>query len=232
MTAVEARQQLKDEVAKSGTTQKEWYRGTYLRSNHWKALRIRKLAAVGKKCDKCSATGVMDVHHLQYHNIFDVELADLQVLCRICHELEHGGPFKTANKKKKPRAKRTPRISGQLTKKQRRRQKRDERIKKKDAARVFAKQQPPNLGFDHSRPDLVKFVTARLAHIKLACEKNRALNGILAELRKIPNSDHAHRLISSMKVSKKGRLLREVMAEERAADAVAELDARFAHMAE
>ncbi len=38
----------------------------------------------------CGTRKRLDVHHLNYKNIHDVTVDDLQVLCRKCHNKEHG----------------------------------------------------------------------------------------------------------------------------------------------
>lgn len=74
----------------------------YLQSDHWRALRNLKLEQSGKECKICGSNKEIEVHHLQYHNLYDVCLGDLQVLCRYCHTLYH--KFKK-NKSKKMRKK-------------------------------------------------------------------------------------------------------------------------------
>lgn len=78
-----------DEVAKYGKTMREWYRDIYLRSGHWMQLRLRKLVHANRKCERCGAVGNLDIHHKNYRDIYDVEMDDLEALCRACHNLEH-----------------------------------------------------------------------------------------------------------------------------------------------
>lgn len=66
---------------------RKWYREVYLKSDHWHELRSRKLKQ-NPKCERCPARAC-DVHHVNYRNIFDVQLSDLLSLCRPCHEREH-----------------------------------------------------------------------------------------------------------------------------------------------
>ena len=69
---------------------KHHYRFKYLKSEHWGNLRIAKLASVDAKCKHCGARDLSnDVHHLRYKKLYDVELDDLVVLCRSCHDLSH-----------------------------------------------------------------------------------------------------------------------------------------------
>jgi len=92
--------ELKLQLATSGMSKKRWYNEIYLKSPHWKLLRAKKINSVGRKCEKCGSFHEIQVHHLKYRSIFDVELADLQVLCGDCHRGEH---------KKKPRNRRVSR---------------------------------------------------------------------------------------------------------------------------
>lgn len=66
---------------------REWYRSVYLHSDHWRELRARKLAN-NPRCQRCGAKAG-DVHHRRYRSIFDVQLRDLESLCRKCHKAEH-----------------------------------------------------------------------------------------------------------------------------------------------
>lgn len=67
----------------------------YLRGEHWQNLRKEKLEK-NPKCEKCGTYNSLDIHHLQYRDLYDVTLKDLQTLCRLCHDKEHD----KANKKK------------------------------------------------------------------------------------------------------------------------------------
>lgn len=61
----------------------------YLKSDHWKSLRNRKLSHSKRRCAICGSKERLEVHHLQYKNIFDVDLTDLRILCNRCHKLYH-----------------------------------------------------------------------------------------------------------------------------------------------
>lgn len=61
----------------------------YLNSEKWKKKRFMALTFYGNKCDKCSATKRLDVHHLTYERFGKELLADLQILCRKCHDEVH-----------------------------------------------------------------------------------------------------------------------------------------------
>jgi hypothetical protein len=66
---------------------KETYR-EYLKSEHWQQTRTKKRRR-NKQCGICGATSRLDVHHLTYRQLFNVEQSDLRVLCRTCHDLAH-----------------------------------------------------------------------------------------------------------------------------------------------
>jgi hypothetical protein len=72
-----------------GVTWERWY-AAYLKSRHWQRLRAAKLAEVGERCESCGCRGVLHVHHVTYERLRQEELADLQVLCRDCHNDAHG----------------------------------------------------------------------------------------------------------------------------------------------
>lgn len=79
---------------------KHSYRFNYLKSDHWRDLRIQKLASVDTECRRCGKKDhTNDVHHVNYRNLYDVGLMDLMVLCRYCHGEVHtfnasmGGKF-------------------------------------------------------------------------------------------------------------------------------------------
>lgn len=62
---------------------------SYLKSDHWKALRAEKLSRSSRRCAICASTHRLEVHHLSYKHITDVETSDLRVLCHRCHDLFH-----------------------------------------------------------------------------------------------------------------------------------------------
>lgn len=69
----------------------DWYREFYLHSEHWLRLRKDAILTSGGYCCECGkVTTLLQVHHEEYRNIFDVELDDLACLCGPCHKAEHG----------------------------------------------------------------------------------------------------------------------------------------------
>ncbi len=67
---------------------RRYYREEYLKSDHWKELRKVKLK-LNPNCEQCGSKTKIEPHHLQYKNLYDVTVEDLQTLCRKCHKLEH-----------------------------------------------------------------------------------------------------------------------------------------------
>lgn len=72
----------------------------YMQSKRWKEKRRQKFAQVGYKCQRCGYDAdkspveiPVDVHHLTYEHLGDEPLSDLIVLCRHCHQKEHGRTF-------------------------------------------------------------------------------------------------------------------------------------------
>jgi phage terminase large subunit GpA-like protein len=70
------------------TDRRFYYRSEYLKSDHWKLLKKSKLNQINC-CEICGSNLNLDVHHLNYKNLYDVTEEDLQVLCRFHHEEIH-----------------------------------------------------------------------------------------------------------------------------------------------
>lgn len=60
----------------------------YLKSKDWRQKRSAKLARVCR-CAICGSTYRLDVHHLNYRDLYSVKMSDLRVFCRRCHDLAH-----------------------------------------------------------------------------------------------------------------------------------------------
>lgn len=60
----------------------------YLRSDHWKQLRAKKVGNK-RRCGICGETHGIQVHHMFYRNIYDVQTSDLRRLCDRCHGTFH-----------------------------------------------------------------------------------------------------------------------------------------------
>jgi 5-methylcytosine-specific restriction endonuclease McrA len=67
---------------------REYYRNVYLKSSHWKDLRQKKLQA-NPMCEECGSTNRVEPHHINYKSLYNVDLADLKTLCRVCHNKVH-----------------------------------------------------------------------------------------------------------------------------------------------
>jgi predicted HNH restriction endonuclease len=67
----------------------------YLRSEHWRKLRIKTLMRWGAYCQGCGASEDIEVHHVRYlPNWEDTTIKDLVPLCGRCHDLAHSAPPK------------------------------------------------------------------------------------------------------------------------------------------
>lgn len=79
---------------------------SYLKSDKWKEIRSTLFKMRGKKCENCSRTKALHIHHLTYDRIFNERLDDLQILCKDCHKRKHVKPKLTLAQKvlKKKRA--------------------------------------------------------------------------------------------------------------------------------
>lgn len=60
----------------------------YLKSEDWKLKREQKLSKKSR-CAICLRGDTLEVHHLFYRNLHDVQNSDLRVLCHSCHSLSH-----------------------------------------------------------------------------------------------------------------------------------------------
>jgi hypothetical protein len=62
--------------------------GDYLKSADWKRKRAKKFSRK-RRCAICGAVENLQVHHLNYKNLYDVVNSDLRVLCERCHKTTH-----------------------------------------------------------------------------------------------------------------------------------------------
>ena len=63
----------------------------YLKTKEWQQTRRRALKSAGYKCQLCGTDNVeLHVHHKTYDNIGEEKPDDLIVLCKACHEKQHG----------------------------------------------------------------------------------------------------------------------------------------------
>jgi len=76
----------------------------YLQSADWQQKRSEKLLrkyGTKKRCSICASKEKLNIHHLNYRNLYDVEQSDLRILCERCHKLTHAlyknGKFRFVN---------------------------------------------------------------------------------------------------------------------------------------
>ncbi len=61
----------------------------YLKSDHWKKVRVERLKIDGDKCLVCMSKFCLNVHHVNYKNIGAEQMEDLRTLCEPCHKKAH-----------------------------------------------------------------------------------------------------------------------------------------------
>ena len=64
----------------------------YLKSTDWFIKRKKKLNRNGgtkKRCAICGSQQSLNIHHLNYKNLIDVQQSDLRILCQNCHKITH-----------------------------------------------------------------------------------------------------------------------------------------------
>ena len=62
----------------------------YLQSSHWEVKRQDILIRDDHTCDRCGSYTELQVHHLNYDNLWHEKDEDLITLCKDCHAEEHG----------------------------------------------------------------------------------------------------------------------------------------------
>jgi 5-methylcytosine-specific restriction endonuclease McrA len=61
----------------------------YLLTDWWKKVKRAAIIRAGYQCEECKERRPLDVHHLTYERLGTEADADLQALCRFCHDLAH-----------------------------------------------------------------------------------------------------------------------------------------------
>lgn len=85
----QTRFQAPESIQNSVRKQRQSNYRVYLQSDEWQELREMALERAGYRCQICSSTDGLQVHHRTYENIFEEDEEDLTVLCEDCHELFH-----------------------------------------------------------------------------------------------------------------------------------------------
>ena len=57
----------------------------YLKSAQWKKRRKAKLQQAKYRCEMCGEKSRLQIHHLNYNNLYNEKSTDLVVLCTSCH---------------------------------------------------------------------------------------------------------------------------------------------------
>ena len=58
----------------------------YIISPEWRKKRERALELLGRKCNKCGCENNLQVHHLNYDNLYYESTCDVEILCTSCHK--------------------------------------------------------------------------------------------------------------------------------------------------
>jgi 5-methylcytosine-specific restriction endonuclease McrA len=61
----------------------------YLKTSEWQEIRARKLSECAHRCQVCSSTRSLNVHHRTYERRGAEDMGDLTVLCLGCHQIFH-----------------------------------------------------------------------------------------------------------------------------------------------
>ncbi len=61
----------------------------YINSNEWKEKRIKILEDRLYKCERCSSTTHLQIHHWSYKHLWNEKDNELFCLCKICHKEFH-----------------------------------------------------------------------------------------------------------------------------------------------
>ena len=91
MEAVRSREQEIREGARREDKEEfdAWYKGDYLRSAAWQAMRRKIFARAKGVCEGCGERGPAEVHHLTYKHVGREFMWELAAVCRECHERIH-----------------------------------------------------------------------------------------------------------------------------------------------
>jgi len=77
----------KEDTGKGKSVNNVQYR-QYLKSAKWSNIRSDMLRYAKHQCQKCGAKNcILQVHHIDYENLYDEMPEDLEVLCKSCHQL-------------------------------------------------------------------------------------------------------------------------------------------------
>jgi len=58
----------------------------YIDSSDWRKKRERAFELLGRKCNKCGSENNLQVHHLNYDNLYHESTCDVEILCTSCHK--------------------------------------------------------------------------------------------------------------------------------------------------
>lgn len=59
----------------------------YIASNDWRKKREKAFELLGRKCKGCGGVENLEVHHLNYENLYNESVLDVEIQCSKCHPL-------------------------------------------------------------------------------------------------------------------------------------------------
>jgi len=62
----------------------------FLKSYIWQEKRKAIFIRRGNSCERCNSNKNLQIHHLNYDNVGNENKNDVIILCKKCHEEEHG----------------------------------------------------------------------------------------------------------------------------------------------
>ncbi len=65
----------------------------YLKSPWWRARRLAVIRLRGERCERCGCRYHLQLHHRTYERVGRERPEDVELLCRWCHQREHGHTY-------------------------------------------------------------------------------------------------------------------------------------------
>lgn len=76
----------------------------YLRSEHWKTLRLKAFKRDGFRCVRCGSSRNLHGHHKRYRKfLHGCSVGDIETLCQKCHEKHHRQEAQERKRNRKPK---------------------------------------------------------------------------------------------------------------------------------
>lgn len=62
----------------------------HIQSPEWRIFRLKIFVQRGRKCERCDSKERLQLHHKTYERLGHELPRDVEILCKICHDMEHG----------------------------------------------------------------------------------------------------------------------------------------------